>query len=274
MKRLVPILTASAALAVPAVAVTAAAAIAKTPPRAALTSYACTQALNPVNRTIKVESVMRPMSGTRSMALKFELLQTLAGQPTRSVTGAGDFGMWVTPPARTPPLGQRARDVWKREKSVYDLAASATYRLRVSFRWVGARGRVLSTAVRTTSRCRIRELRPDLLVSAVAVEPIAGHPHHEHYTATITNRGATGAGPFQVLFTPGDGSAPDTITIAHLAADAHVTRTFTGPVCDTASPPTVVADSASQVDDYDRDNNAFTATCPAASTPVGAARRR
>ena len=32
---------------------------------------------------------------------------------------------------------------------------------------------------------------------------------------------------------------------------------FVGPLCDAGSPPTVVADSTDQVDDYDRNNNAI-----------------
>ncbi len=38
---------------------------------------------------------------------------------------------------------------------------------------------------------------------------------------------------------------------------------FTGPVCDAASPPTVVADPTGTVDESDRSNNALTVTCPA-----------
>lgn len=271
MTRLIMILAGLAVLAASATAGTAAAAAAA-PPRAQLTGYACTEALEPVNRSIRVESVMRPVPGTRSMALKFDLLQTLPGKPTHAITGAGDFGIWVTPPPRTPPLGQRDRDVWRRDKPVYDLPAPATYRLRVTFRWFGTHGRVLATAVRTSRRCHQRELRPDLLVSDVTVAAIPDHPHRERYTATIADRGATGAGPFQVLFTPGDGTTPQTVTIAHIAAHSHLQRSFVGPVCDAASPPTIVADSGSQVDDYDRDNNALTVTCPATSTTSGSTR--
>jgi hypothetical protein len=96
----------------------------------------------------------------------------------------------------------------------------------------------------------------------VSVTAIAHRPHKQLYTAVIANRGASSAGPFQVLFAPGGGSPSQTRTVRRL--DAHASRrlSFVGPLCNAASPPTVVADSADQVDDSDRDNNATTVTCP------------
>jgi len=79
----------------------------------------------------------------------------------------------------------------------------------------------------------------------------------------IADRGASAAGPFQVLFTPGDGSPPQTKTVLRVDAHSSLRVSFAGPLCAAGSPPTVVADSTDQVDDYDRDNNAMTVTCPA-----------
>jgi subtilase family serine protease len=138
----------------------------------------------------------------------------------------------------------------------------------VSFKWTGLRGKVLGTATRYTRTCRQRELRPDLAVTSITVSAITGHPKKELYTAVIANQGLTGAGPFQVLFAPGDTSAPTTDTVDHLGPGKSRTLSFAGPVCDSTSPPTVSADSASQVNDFDRTNNVMTAVCPATPSPA------
>jgi hypothetical protein len=233
------------------------------PPRAQLAAFGCTHALDPGARAVAVKATMRPLTGTRKMAMRFELLQRSPGMPALEVSG-GDLGTWRTPP--NPTLGQLAGDVWRLQKSVYNLAVPFTYQFRVSFRWTGEHGKVLGTATRYSRMCRQRELRPDLAVKSITVTPIAGHPNKELYTAVIANQGLTGAGPFQVLFAPGDTSAPATDTIAFLRPGKTRTLSFTGPVCDSASPPTVSADSASQIDDFDRTNNVLAASCSTSSS--------
>lgn len=229
-------------------------------PRDNLTSFACRQALDPTSRSVSVKAVMRPVKDTRGLSLRFDLLEKAAGR-IRSLTGAGDLGIWLMPTDAT--LGQRSGDVWQLTKAVYNLEAPASYRFRVTFRWLGAHGRILTTAVQQTRSCRQRELRPDLLVRSVSVAAIPNKPHEESYTAVIANAGASAAGPFQVLFTPGDSSPPQSRTVDRIAAHSSRRLSFVGPVCDAGSPPTVVADSTNQVDDPDRNNNALTVTCPA-----------
>ena len=96
--------------------------------------------------------------------------------------------------------------MWKLQKSVVNLAAPATYRFRVTFRWTGAGGHTLGTAVRYSPRCQQRELRPDLAVESIAVTPAPNNPGADVYTALIANAGNSAAGPFQVLFAPASGS--------------------------------------------------------------------
>jgi hypothetical protein len=256
MKRFVIVTTCAALLVVAAVPLAAA----KAPPRENLTAFHCQKALDPPSRSVSVKAVMRPVLGTRSLSMKVELIEK-AGAVSRSLNGAGDLGVWLAP--KDPTLGRRSGDVWELTKSVSNLDAPARYRFRVTFRWLGAHGKVLSTAVKQTGSCTQRELRPDVLVRSVTVSAIAHHPHKQRYTAVIADRGATGADSFAVLFTPGDGSPAQIDTVAHVGAHAAARVSFAGPVCSSASPPTVVADSADQVDDYNRDNNALTVTCPA-----------
>jgi CARDB len=241
-------------------AATAVAGPAPAPPRAQLTHFSCQRALDPGNRSIGVRAVMRPVTGTRRLAIRVDLLQRVGGAGPTSVRG-GDLGVWVTP--SNPTLGQVPGDVWRLDKSVIDLAAPATYQFRVAFRWIGANGHVLDTAVRYSRRCGQPELRPDLTVTSFTVAPVAGRPNQDVYTAVIANRGRTGAGPFEVLFDPGTGAPATTDAITFLGAGRSRTLSFTGPACVAADPPSVTADAARQVDDYDRANNTATAVCPA-----------
>ena len=247
------------------VAVVAAAPVASVsaaaPPRSQLTGFSCTHALDPGARAVAIKATMRPLTGTRKMAIRFELLQRSPGLPVQEVSG-GDLGVWRSPPS--PTLGQLPGDVWRLQKSVYNLDVPFTYQFRVSFRWSGVHGKVLGSTTRYTQTCRQRELRPDLTVTSITVAAVAGHPKKELYTAVIANQGLTGAGPFQVLFAPGDTSPPTTDTVAFLGAGKTRTLSFVGPLCDAANPPTVSADSASQVDDFNRANNVLAAVCPAA----------
>ena len=245
--------------------------------RAALTQFICQKALDPSNRSVSVISVMRPLPGTRRLEVRFDLLEATPGEATpTAVVGAGDLGVWLTP--KNPTLGQLPGDVWQLTKPVYDLDAPATYHFRVTFRWLGDHGKVIGSAVRSSPNCKQRELRPDLMVQSVWVSPITGRPRKNLYTAVIANTGVTGAGPFQVLFTPGDSSAPLAKTVQYLGGGATQTLQFVGPVCDPANAPTVLADSTAQIDDLNRSNNQLTVTCPApAPTPAvttGITRRR
>lgn len=249
-----------AAIAVPVVSVAAV----PPPPRAQLTGFSCTHALDPGSRAVAVTAVMRPLTGTRRMALRFELLQKAPGLEVASVN-VGDLGQWRSPP--DPTLGQLSGDVWRRAKPVYNLAVPYTYQFRVTFRWTGAHGKVLGMATHYSRTCHQQELRPDLTVTSINITPIAGHPKKELYTAVVANKGVTGAGPFQVQFVPGDGSAPISTTVPYLGAGKTRTLSFTGPLCNATSPPTVTADSASQVDDFNRANNQLSAVCPATPSP-------
>lgn len=264
---------AGAAIAVPGIAVATAAAphaaasrqAVAAPARAELTEFDCHPALDPPDRSIAVHAVMRPLAGTRSMAVRFDLLESVPGATiTRSVVRGRGLGVWLSP--RTPTLGQLPGDVWQLDKTVYDLQAPARYRYRVTFRWSAARGRVIGSAVQQSPICRQRELRPDLLVESITVTPVAQRPDRDQYAAVIADDGATGAGPFEVLFTPGDNSAAVTRTVGWLGAHRSATETFAGPICDPAAPPTVTVDATNEVDDLNRANNQLTAVCPAITT--------
>jgi hypothetical protein len=232
-------------------------------PRARLRGFVCQRAVEPSQREMSIDAVMRPLTATKKMAMRFELLSKSKANSPLMVVAGRDLGNWVSP---TSPitLGQRPADVWILNHPVVGLRAPATYRLRVTFRWTGAHGRVLGTAVRLTSKCFQPELRPDLTVQPpIAVQQIAGRPSLDQYVAVIRNLGATAAGQFEVLFVSG-GPSPviKHRVIQRLAAHASRQETFIGPACTATTAPTVTVDPLDQVDDANRSNNSLTTACP------------
>jgi hypothetical protein len=233
---------------------------ASTPPRARVTGLMCQHALDPPARAVSITAVMRPLRGTRRMQMRFQLLSKAKGAAAYAPVTGGDLGTWVSP--ATPTLGQRPGDVWKLQKPIVGLTAPASYRFRVSFRWVGAHGRVLGTAVRESGVCFQPELRPDLLVQSITVEPVARRPHVNRYVAVIRNAGASDTGPFEILFTPGGALPVQTVSVPDLAAHSKLVKGFLGPVCSDAAATTVTVDPEEKVDDSNRSNNSMTAVCP------------
>jgi hypothetical protein len=262
--RPVQIICARVGPALACVALAAPAAVARqraaTAPRTALGAIACRQAVNPLQREVSVQATMRPLAATRSLEIRFALSVTSPGHPTTAVVASG-LGEWLMP--TDPTLGRRPGDIWKLSKAVYNLGPGG-YRYAVSFRWLGAKGKVLKTVTRNSSRCAIKELRPDLVVRSVRVMPIGGGHGRDRYLAAIANQGRSASGPFSVLFEPGVAGAGSQTRQAHsLPAGKRLRVRFTAPACDAASPPTVVADPAGDIDDSQRSNNALTVTCPA-----------
>jgi hypothetical protein len=233
--------------------------VAASQPAAQLRGFSCHRAVNPVAREIAVDAVMRPVAGTKRMWLRFELLyRANAGDAWTPRTG-GDLGSWKHP--GDPTLGQRAGDVWIVNKPVDDLIPAGAYRMRVSFRWAGAGGRVLASTVRSTPTCVQPELRPDLLVKSIAVRASTTQPGYDRYTATIVNAGRTSARRFRVEFTPGGGLAPTYRRIRLLRAHASTQVSFLGPACSSTAASTVTADPDGVIDDFNRSNNTLSAGC-------------
>jgi hypothetical protein len=242
------------------VAVMAASGSAATASRASLQQFVCQRALEPSQREVSVTAVMRPLKGTRRLELRFDLLSKAPPATTYSVVHGPGLGTWVSP-TDPPTLGSRPGDVWKLYHPVADLPAPANYRLQAEFRWIGTHGRVIGGQVRVSKTCYQPELRPDLDAVSFGAQSIPAHPKRSEYTAVISNKGLTAAGPFQIQFT--FGTTVTDRTLKHLGAHQHKTFTFSGPGCDVSAAATMTLDPDQQVDDYNRTNNSITATCPA-----------
>ena len=230
-------------------------------PRDQLRSFVCQKALDPPARAVSVQSVMRPVSGTAKMQMRFELMRrTKAGAPFRLIRGRL-LGSWVSP--QEPSLGQRPGDVWIVNHPVVDLSAPATYRFRVSFRWSGSDGQPLSTAVQTSPDCYQPELRADLLVRSLTVTPLASG--NAAYVAVIANRGLTAASPVEVDLA-GASAAPQAATAGFVGPRSTARQRFVAPACTPGASLTVTVDPAHTIDEYDFTDNTLTMPCPAPSS--------
>ena len=246
----------------------AAAAGAATPPSDQLRSLVCQKALDPPARGFSIQAVMRPLSGTAKMQMRFDLMRQLTPGARFTLVRGRQLGSWISP--SDPTLGQRPDDVWIVTHPVVDLSAPATYRFRVSFRWTGAQGQRLGTAAQTSPTCYQPEMRADLLVRSLSVTPSASSSGsgQDTYTAVIANRGQTGAGPFQVTLA-GAGSSPQTATVAWLAPHSTVHQQFVAPACSTGAGLTATADPMHTIDEFNFANNALTIACPAPTSSSG-----
>jgi len=246
-----------------ACAAPAAATSSPTPATAQLKSFVCQKAVDPPARAISIQAVMRPVTGTSKMQMKFELMRETKAHPRFAVVHAKGLGSWLTPD--NPTLGQRAGDVWIVNHPVVDLAAPATYKFRVTFRWIGAQGQTLSTTVQSSSACYQPELRADLFVKSLTANPITSGAGSGQwaYVATIANRGLSGAAPVEVDFADGS-SAPIAATVASVGPKSTARQRFVAPACAPGAMLTVTVDPKQTNDEYNYSNNLLTMPCPAA----------
>jgi hypothetical protein len=217
--------------------------------------------VDPAGRAVAITAVMRPVSGTERMALKFELERRAPHGGAFTVLRGRNLGDWVHPADSS--LGQLPGDEWMLKHNVVNLVGPAYYRFRVSFRWIGASGHLLAERARLSQVCYQPEPRADLSVRSIAVTSLS--PQQDRYVVLIHNGGATAAGPFTVALNI-PSAAAQTAAIGSLAPGAGLRETFTGPLCHAGSSVTAIADPSRQVDDANRKNNSLTVACPSSST--------
>ena len=212
----------------------------------------CTTGLLPTQRSLEVDAVMRPIGRAARMALRLDLLQRTPQTGAYARIGGPGLGIWKRSHKNVPSF--------ELDQRVDNLAAPASYEMRVSFRWYSASGKVLRTSHRTTKACHEPDLRPNLKIRSVIVTPPATKPGQWHYTVVVRNGGGGPAGPFNVSYSP-TGRPVQTLPIAGLGAATQSRVTFAGPACDSASPPTFAVDPSNQVQESNEADNSATATC-------------
>lgn len=220
-----------------------------------LRGFVCHRSLDPSKRVVSVTAVMGTIAGTQRLEMRFQLEERTASGV--SEVRVGDLGRWVSPSQAT--LGQNPNDQWIFNHPVTGLPVPATYRFRVSFRWIGARGRTLGELQRSGINCRQPDMRPDLYVRLMSAYAVGGG---NQYDLEVGNTGLSGARNVELRFTPGGSAAPQTKTIAKLTPHETVERSFVGPACKASSGPvTFTVDPNDLIDVLSRADNSITAPC-------------
>jgi len=240
VKRIALILAAAAAFGA------APAAAADSTARVALLS--CGTGLSSGERTAVYEGRMRRVSGTRKMQMRFALQWRQPGAKRWAGIKAPGLGTWVS----SNP-GVKSYTFTKR---IENLAAPASYRVVVRFRWLDARGHTLHSDTIVARPCRQPDLRPNLVPTRVYTERI-GDPAMRRYVVVVRNKGETAAGGFDVAF----GTLPPA-HVVDLGPGVSTLVSFEAPRCDAPASLTATVDAGALIDEADEDDNSLSVPCP------------
>jgi hypothetical protein len=208
----------------------------------------CTTGLSAGERTAVYEGRMRRVSGTRRMQMRFALQWRKSGAKRWSAIKAPGLGSWVS----SNP-GVKSYTFTKR---IENLAAPASYRVVVRFRWLDARGHTIDSDSIVARPCRQPDLRPNLVPKRVYAERI-GDPERRRYVVVVRNEGATAAGAFDVGF-----SALAPAHVVDLGPGVSTLVSFEAPRCDAPANLTATVDPGALIDEADEDDNALSVSCP------------
>jgi hypothetical protein len=213
----------------------------------------CVPAVDPVARTATFEARMRAARGSERMQVRFSLqVREDALRGWRRVAAEG-FDTWLT--------SLSAVALYSYARTVVNLAAPAAYRTVVRFRWLDAEGAPVKRARVTSAGCRQPDMRPDLETRRVDVLP-GPDADTRRYAVTVRNGGRGDADPFAATLYAAEQEL-GTLAVLGLAAGTQRVITYTGPACTPGAPLLVTLDPGETVDERDRGDNAFAATCPA-----------
>jgi len=216
----------------------------------------CVKSTAPSARVAVFEGSMRAWRRSERLQLRFRLQSRTPQDPVWRTVRAPGFGRWQSSDA-----GVR-RFVY--DKRVERLAAPASYRVVVRFRWRNAHGRIVGGAQHVSGACREPDPRPDLVVRKLLVYRLA--PARARYVAVVANTGRTAADAFAIRFDRtglrlgevfGSPLAPGHTARVHV--DAAACRA--GDVLD------AVADPDGLIDEHDEADNRRQVSC--AYTPAG-----
>jgi CARDB len=214
----------------------------------------CASALEPDARQAIFEGRMRSVRGAVRMQMRFTLQSRSRETPRWRAVPAPGFGRWLTSDANV------GRYVYT--KRVISLAAPASYRTIVRFRWLDAAGDRVASARSISPVCRQQDLRPNLRPLGVEAREGAD-AEHARYLVPLVNRGHTLAGPFDVVVSV-DGTTLAPAQVPELGPGEHALVEVQGPPCSAGQMLTVDVDPTGAVDERNEADNRFSVPCPGA----------
>jgi hypothetical protein len=211
---------------------------------------ACTTGPDEASRAAAFTGSMPTAPGATRLQMRFVLTQRLGDTgPYKNVAVPG-WGAWE----KSDP--GRAGLVFT--KRVESLAAPASYRAVVTFRWTDRKGHALRTATRTTTACVQPDPRPDLVLAGVDA---TAKGSDAVYTVGVANDGHADAGVFSVVVAV-DGVAQPPLTLGPIPTGERRQGTILGAKCTPGSTITVTVDATGAVDESNEDDDVVQRPCP------------
>lgn len=211
----------------------------------------CERGLEEADRAAEFEGQMRRVAGASRMQMRFTLQARTPDTGKWSGLTAPGFGNWVGSAAGT------SRYVYT--KRIEDLLAPASYRVLVRFRWLDSGGDVIQRAKDYSSTCRQPDLRPNLVVRSIGVQP-AERPARRRYVVFVRNAGGSLADASSLLVTVNGAPLPQA-PVAELEPGEGVLVTVEGPACGAGTRVAAGADAEDALDERDESDNELTRPC-------------
>ena len=212
---------------------------------------ACATAVAQASRHLVAQGSMRAYRDAARMQMRFDLQVRVPDRPRWTTLPAPGFGTWNT----ADPASRR----YVYSKRVENLAAPASYRMVIRFRWLDADGRRVAALRRVSKPCEQPDLRPDLEPRRVHVTPLT--ESERRYVIPVRNTGASPAGPFAVTLTV-NGVALPSVAVTGLGAGKGTDLRVDGPACEPGSVIGVRVDSDGTVDETDEADDELLRGCP------------
>jgi hypothetical protein len=215
----------------------------------------CAKSTDPGARVAVFEGAMGTWRHSERLQLRFRLQSRTPQDPVWRTVRAPGFGRW-----QSSDPGVR-RFVY--DKRVENLAAPASYRVVVRFRWRNAHGRIVGHAQRTSGTCHEPDPRPNLVVRKLLV--YRAPQGRARYVAVVANTGRTAADAFAVRFDRGAVALGEAFG-APLAPGRTVRVHLDAAACRPGEPLDAVVDPDGLIDEHNETDNrrqiacAFTAT--------------
>ena len=217
-------------------------------PGASLT--ACKTSNDAAKRSLTFRGVAAAYAPGQHVEIRFDLLQRIPGSGREQRIDGGGLHTWTRSGAGVTK--------YERFLTVQNLAAPATYRGAVRFRWIDETGKVVRSVVRFTRSCRQPDRRPDLRLTPLAVRR-GDTSDVLRYGVFVRNAGTAPAGDFDLVLRVDSADQP-AVTVAGLAPLTGRTVTVVAPRCAVGT-VSVTVDPDNRIAESDETNNVLTVPC-------------
>jgi hypothetical protein len=210
----------------------------------------CTTGEDDGSRAATFTGSMPAIAGTQRMQMRFVLVQRLGEKGAYKRVEVPGWGGWQK--------SDFGRPGFVFTKRVEALAAPASYRAQITFKWLDKKSHTQRTVTKTSTACAQPDPRPDLTLAALDIT--AEDATHAVYTVAVSNDGRSDAAPFTVTVTV-DGVVQPPLPLGPLAAGERVQGTITGTRCAPGSTVTVTVDAQGAVDESDEADDTVQRPC-------------